>query len=125
MRLLLDTHIFLWCIQGESKRIKSIRSKLSHASEIYVSSASIWEMTIKIKLNKLEGDISAIVAAISESGFLELPITSAHAAAVSGLPDIHRDPFDRMLIAQAILEPLTLLTADVLLKQYTELVQVL
>jgi PIN domain nuclease of toxin-antitoxin system len=125
MRLLLDTHIFLWCIQGESKRTKSIRSKLMHASEIYVSSASIWEMTIKIKLNKLEGDINSIVEAISESGFLELPITSAHAAAVFGLPDIHRDPFDRMLIAQAISEPLTLLTADALLAQYTELVQVI
>lgn len=125
MRLLLDTHIFLWCIQGNARRTKSIRSKLLHASEIYVSSASIWEMTIKIKLNKLEGNIETIVGAISESGFSELPITSAHAAAVSKLPDIHRDPFDRMLIAQAISEPLRFLTADVLLGQYSELVQVI
>ena len=125
MRILLDTNIFLWCILDDAKLNKKAKALINDADERYVSSASIWEMTIKIKLNKLEGDISAIVEAISESGFLELPITSAQAAAVSGLPDIHRDPFDRMLIAQAISEPLTLLTADVLLAQYTELVHVI
>lgn len=125
MRLLLDTHIFLWWIKGEAKLSKSIRSKILHASEVYVSSASIWESAIKIKLKKLDGDVNEIVEAIAESGFLELPITACHAAAVAGLPDIHRDPFDRILVAQAISEPLTLLTVDEQLKNYSELVEVI
>lgn len=125
MRLLLDTHIFLWCIKGDAKLSKTIRSKILHASEVYVSSASIWESTIKITLKKLEGDVNEIVEAIVESGFLELPITALHAAAVATLPDIHRDPFDRILIAQTICEPLTFLTADALLKNYSELVEVI
>lgn len=125
MRLLLDTHIFLWCIKGDTKLPKSVRSKILHASEVYVSSASIWESTIKIALKKLDGNINEIVDSIIESGFIELPITALHAAAVSVLPDIHRDPFDRILIAQAISEPLTFLTADAQLKNYSELVEVI
>ena len=124
MRILLDTHIFLWCIRDDLKLSKPARSKILHASEVYVSSASIWESVIKIKLKKLEGNINEIVEAIAESGFLELPITAAHAATVATLPDMHRDPFDRLLIAQAISEPLTLLTADAQLKNYSELVEV-
>jgi PIN domain nuclease of toxin-antitoxin system len=125
MRLLLDTHIYLWCIKGDARFSKSIQSKILNASEVYISSASIWECSIKIKLKKLEGDINKITEAITESGFLELPITAVHAAAVATLPDIHRDPFDRMLIAQAMSEPLTFLTVDVHLKNYSELVEVL
>lgn len=123
MRLLLDTHIFLWCIKGDAKLSKQIRSKILHASEVYVSSASIWEATIKITLKKLHGNIDEIVEAIAESGFLELPITASHAAAVAKLPAIQRDPFDRILIAQALSEPLTFLTADTHLKNYSELVE--
>src|ERR1700679_1741275 len=124
MRFLLDTHLFLWCIKDDKRLSKEARLKILHATEIYVSSASIWEACIKIKLNKLEVDISAMVAAIKESGFCELPITAPHAAAVSDLPDIHRDPFDRLLIAQALSEPLILLTADKQLKEYSELVHI-
>lgn len=125
MRLLLDTHIFLWCIKDDAKLSKSIRSKILHASEVYVSSASIWESTIKIALKKLDADVNEIVEAVVESGFLELPITALHAATVVVLPDIHRDPFDRILIAQAISEPLTFLTANTLLRNYSELVEVI
>ena len=125
MRLLLDTHIFLWCIKDDIKLPKVTRSKISHGSEVYVSSASIWECAIKIKLKKLDGDIDKIVDAIADSGFLELPITAAHATFVSKLPDIHRDPFDRMLIAQAISEPLTFLTADEILSNYSKLVEII
>ena len=124
MRLLLDTHIFLWYIKGDSKLPKPVLSKILQASEVYISSASIWESTIKIKLGKLDADVNQIVEAIIESGFLELPITAIHAATVANLPDIHRDPFDRILIAQAISEPLTFLTADLQLKKYSELVEV-
>lgn len=125
MRLLLDTHIFLWCLKDDRKISKSIRSKIVSASEVYVSSASIWEAAIKIKLKKLDGNINEIADAIVQSGFLELPITALHAAAIVNLPDIHRDPFDRILVAQAISEPLTFLTADTLLKKYSDIVEVI
>lgn len=125
MRLLLDTHVFLWWIKNDRQLSKAVKSKILHATEVYVSSASIWELMIKIKLKKLTADINQIVEAITESGFLELPITSNHAVTVSRLSEIHRDPFDRILIAQAIYEPLTFLTADALLKDYSELVEVI
>lgn len=125
MRILLDTHVFLWCIKDDRRLSKSTRTKILQATEVYVSSASIWEATIKIKLKKMDGDVNQIVEAITESGFLELPISVHHAAATSKLSDIHRDPFDRMLIAQAISEPLTLLTADAALKKYSDLVEVI
>lgn len=124
MRVLLDTHIFLWSIKDDRRLSKEARLKILNATEVYVSSASIWEACIKIKLNKLDldVDISNFVAAIAQSGFCELPITATHAAAILGLPDIHRDPFDRILIAQAISEPLTFLTMDSQLKEYSDLV---
>lgn len=124
MRLLLDTHLFLWCINDDLRFTKKARSKVLHAHEVYISSASIWEATIKIKLKKLDANVDQLVEAIKESGFLELPITVDHAAAVSHLADIHRDPFDRILIAQAITEPLTFLTADAELSKYSSLIEV-
>jgi PIN domain nuclease of toxin-antitoxin system len=125
MRLLLDTHIFLWCVKNDRRLSKIVRSKILQATEVYISSASIWEATMKIKLKKLDADIEKLVEAIDESGFLELPITARHAIAVNHLPDIHRDPFDRILIAQAISEPLTFLTADTLLRNYSDLIEVI
>ncbi len=119
----LDTHVFLWCANNDRRLSKTARSRILNAPEVYVSSASIWEATIKIKLKKLDADVEQLVEAIAKSGFLELPISAIHAAAVSHLPDIHRDPFDRILIAQAISEPLIILTADVELKNYSELVE--
>ena len=124
MRLLLDTHIFLWSVRNDRRLSKKARSKILDASEVYVSSASIWELAIKIRLKKYEADMVQLVKAIPASGFLELPIMVQHAAAVIQLDSHHRDPFDRILIAQAICEPLTLLTADSELKKYSELVEV-
>jgi PIN domain nuclease of toxin-antitoxin system len=123
MRLLLDTHVFLWCVKDDKRLTKAARAVLSGAAEIYVSSASIWEAAIKAKLGKLHVDVDALVAAIAESGFLELPVTAKHAAAVCKLPDVHSDPFDRLLIAQAISEPLRFLTADDVLRRYSDLVE--
>lgn len=123
MRYLLDTHIFLWWVQGERKLSPAIKSRILHASEVYISSASIWEITIKIMLNKLDANVQELVNAVAESGFLELPITILHTTTLASLPHIHRDPFDRILISQAISEPLTLLTADCSLKGYSELVE--
>lgn len=125
MRLLLDTHIFLWCIKNDRRLSKEIKSKITKSSDVYISSASIWEITIKVKLKKLDANIERVIQAISESGFMELPITAQHAAMVSHLPNIHRDPFDRMLIAQAISEPLTFLTANASLRNYSDLVEVI
>ncbi|USX27908.1 type II toxin-antitoxin system VapC family toxin [Oxalobacteraceae bacterium OTU3CINTB1] len=124
MRILLDTHIYLWWLQDHPRLSKTARDRIVSASEVYVSSASIWEATIKTGIGKLEVDVHQLVAEIDNSGFKELAISAKHAAAVERLPDIHRDPFDRILIAQALCEPLRLLTADAILSGYSELVEV-
>ncbi len=125
MRLLLDTHVFLWWVRGDKRLPKGIVEKIAEAEEVYLSSASIWEIAIKMRLGKIVGDMSALIQEMHNSHFLELPITSRHAAATLGLPDLHRDPFDRMLIAQAVSEPLLFLTADPQLRKYSELVEVI
>ena len=125
MRLLLDTHVFLWCIKDDKRLTQAARALLASAAEIYVSSTSIWEAAIKVKLGKLDVNIDALVSSIADSGFLELPVTAKHAAAVSRLPDVHSDPFDRLLIAQAISEPLRFLTADDVLGHYSDLVELI
>lgn len=124
MRLLLDTHIFLWCVLDSPKLTEKARSLIEHAEEKYVSSASIWEIAIKKSLGKLDVDVKQLVEAITLSGFSELPIQVQHAAEVSSLPNLHRDPFDRLLIAQALSEPLVFLTADVFLKNYSQLIEI-
>lgn len=125
MKILLDTHVFLWYIKSDRNlTLKSIEM-IQNAAEVYVSSASIWEATIKAKLGKLDVKIDDLVGAISASGFLKLSITTEHAAATYKLSDIHRDPFDRLLLAQTITEPLIFLTADKLLQDYSELVIVI
>ncbi len=125
MRYLLDTHVFLWCIKDDRKLSKKVRSKIVQANEVYISSASIWEIIIKVKLKKLDVNIDRLVEEISDSGFAELPITAHHAAYIRHLPNIHKDPFDRILIAQAICEPFTFLTADPILKDYSDLVELI
>jgi PIN domain nuclease of toxin-antitoxin system len=122
--LLLDTHLFLWAVTDSRKLSRAARSRMTAAEAVYISSASIWEIAIKSALGKLEADPDRLVAAIDESGFQELPVLARHAAAVARLPPHHRDPFDRLLVAQAITEPLFLLTADAGLERYSELVQV-
>lgn len=122
MRILLDTHIFLWYANNDGKLPEKPRLMIQNADDVYVSSASIWEAAIKMKLGKLDVNLEELVSAISLSGFTELPISAVHAAAIVNLPSIHRDPFDRILIAQAITEPLVFLTADPTLKDYSTLV---
>lgn len=125
MRLLLDTHVFLWCVNDEKSLSREARSLITNAEEVYVSSVSIWEIAIKVKLNKLEADIHKITDAIVKSGYKELPFSVRHAVAVKNLDNIQRDPFDRMLIAQAINEPLILLTADATIEKYSDLVHLI
>ena len=122
MRLLIDTQIFIWSVMDSEKLGPRARQIILDATEVFVSAASIWEIAIKVKIGKLEGDPHEFAAAIAGSGFRELLISARHAATVHELPFYHRDPFDRMLIAQALSEPLRLLTADGMLAQYSELV---
>jgi len=122
MRLLLDTHVFLWSVMDDRKLTKAARKLILEADEVYVSSASVWAASIKVGLGKLEADVDMLVTEIEASGFIELPVRAVHAALVRNLPDIHRDPFDRLLVAQATSEPLRLVTSDGHLAKYTDLV---
>lgn len=122
MHILLDTHLFIWWLKDDRRLSKKARSLIVNADLVYVSSVSILEAAIKVQLGKLEVDINNLVLSIESQGFIELPLSAKHAAIVVDLPDYHRDPFDRVLIAQAMSEPLRLLTADEKLKQYSELV---
>ena len=112
MRLLLDTHVLLWALVG-STRIKRIAGRLqSDDNEVYFSVASLWEIAIKSGISKLGYKTDEVRNAALASGFLELPVLGAHVEALTRLPDHHRDPFDRLLVAQAASEPMILLTAD-------------
>jgi len=127
MRLLLDTHILIWAL-GEPKRLpKEVRAALeSPANEVLFSAASIWEIAIKAQIGRVNFDVSPaeITQAALDSGFVELSVRAEHGAMVSGLPLHHRDPFDRLLVAQAMAEPCRLITADAILGNYSELVTV-
>lgn len=125
MRILLDTHVFLWYIKSDRKLTTKTRTIIQDALEVYVSSASIWEATIKVKLGKLDVKIDELVKSISSSGLLELSITAEHAVATASLSNLHLDPFDRILLAQAITEPLIFLTSDKLLIDYSNLVMII
>ena len=122
MRLLLDTHIFLWIVSDHFNLKPRMRNLLESAIGVYVSSASIWELSIKAKIGKLDADPEELIQAVDASGFLELPVSSRHAAHVARLQMYHRDPFDRLLLAQAIVEQMQLITVDGQLKQYSPLV---
>lgn len=124
MRVLLDTHIFLWAVTGDPLLKASARRTIEAADRVFVSAVSIWEVAIKAGLGKIDADPHRLLAAIDESGFHKLSATAAHAVAVTGLAPHHNDPFDRLLIAQALSEPLRLLTADRMLVQYSDLVMV-
>jgi PIN domain nuclease of toxin-antitoxin system len=125
MRVLLDTHLFIWSVTGDRRLKPGLRTHLASAQAVYVSAASIWEIAIKVRLGKIDGDPEKLVAAINSSGFLELAVTARHAAAVAKLPMHHSDPFDRLLLAQAFSEPLRLLTVDKVLERYGGLVEVI
>ena len=113
MKLLLDTHALIWSMDDVSRLGTNAHALISdQANEVFVSQASLWEIVIKASLGKLEGDIAKIDAAIDTQGFSRLDITLPHLQALARLPMHHRDPFDRMLIAQAQAEQLTFITDD-------------
>jgi PIN domain nuclease of toxin-antitoxin system len=117
MNLLLDTHVLIWWDEGR-RLTNAARRAIEAADSVYVSAASVWEIAIKIGLGRLRAT-RTVEQAAEESGFLELPITFRHAERLAGLPAHHRDPFDRLLIAQADIEGLTLVTRDPVFERYT------
>lgn len=118
MRLLLDTHVLLWWLADDPALPDAQRSAIADpASIVYVSAASAWEIVIKKALGKLEAP-DELGVALTASELEELAITVDHAEALAKLPVHHRDPFDRMLAAQATVEDLTLVTVDPVFQQY-------
>jgi PIN domain nuclease of toxin-antitoxin system len=117
VRLLLDTHVVLWWLADDPELPAEIKERLDHEPDVRVSAATIWEITIKQALGKITGPAD-LPERVLDSGFRELPIGSAHAVAAGRLPLIHRDPFDRMLVAQARCEGLTLVTGDPRCQRY-------
>lgn len=111
MMLLLDTHVFLWWREASPRVGEADRRANAQAEFVYVSAVSAWEVAIKVGIGKLRIP-GPIGPAVAHSQFEQLPITFAHASVVTGLPAHHGDPFDRMLIAQALVEELTLVTHD-------------
>ena len=122
MRLLLDTNIALWITTGRRALPASTRQVIDGAAAVLVSAATVWEIAIKVALGKLDVDMDAVIHDFTASGFQKLGVTWEHGRAVRDLPDFHRDPFDRLLVAQAIVEPLHLITSDRLLLRYSPLV---
>ena len=121
MKLLLDTHLLLWAA-GEPKRLpKRIRTLLEDQdNELLFSAASLWEVVIKSGLGRKDFRVEArlLRRGLLDNGYSELPIVSDHVVAVESLPPIHKDPFDRVLVAQATVEGITLLTNDSVVAQY-------
>ena len=120
-RLLLDTHLLLWAALFPERLPAKAKKLIDEAGNtLYFSTASVWEMSIKLARARkdLEIDIRQWRAGLLANGYQELEITSTHAMGVRDLPDIHKDPFDRLLLAQAMREDLTLVTADELLATY-------
>ncbi|MCY3920164.1 MAG: type II toxin-antitoxin system VapC family toxin [Chloroflexi bacterium] len=121
MRLLLDTHVLLWAAATPERLPPAARARIEDAAnEPCFSAASLWEVAVKSGLarNDFRADPRLLRRALLENGYAELPITGAHAVAVDLLPPIHGDPFDRMLVAQAQIEAMTLLTADEVVGRY-------
>lgn len=115
MRVLLDTHAFLWFLAGDERLSRKAREAMSDENtELFVSAASVWEMAIKASLGRLHLPlpVADYVAEKIHDGFQVMPIDWVHAAAVQKLPFHHRDPFDRLIIAQAQIEKLPLVSGD-------------
>jgi PIN domain nuclease of toxin-antitoxin system len=121
MKLLLDTHLLLWAAGEPARLSKEIRALLDNPeNEPIFSAASLWEVAIKRSLGRADFTVDArlLRRGLLDNGYTELPIISDHVVATESLPQLHKDPFDRVLIAQATVEGITLLTTDTLVSQY-------
>ena len=122
MKLLLDTHLLLWAATAPQRLSAEAQALFNNPdNELYFSAVSIWEVAIKRGLDRpdFQLDVRQFRRGLIDNGYLELAISSLHAVAIDTLPAVHRDPFDRMLVAQASVEGLPLLTSDALLAQYS------
>ena len=121
MKLLLDTQLLLWAA-GQPERLSAVaRKQLNNPrNELLFSAASLWEIAIKGNLGREDFRVEPRVLrrGLLDNGYAELPVTSQHAVSIDGLPPLHKDPFDRLLLAQALTEGVTLLTGDAQLAQY-------
>jgi PIN domain nuclease of toxin-antitoxin system len=121
MKFLLDTHLLLWAA-GKPTRLSATARKLidAPANELLFSAASVWEVAIKRGLGRsdFQADPRLLRRGLLDNGYVELPILSDHVVAIENLPPIHKDPFDRLLVAQATVEGIMLLTADSVVAQY-------
>ena len=126
-RFLVDTQLLLWNVYG-SRKLPARVSRLFRDGrhEFFYSPASLWEIAIKAARGHKDfiADAAAIHATLDENGFAELPISAQHAVAVAALPPLHADPFDRMLVAQALVEPMALITNDERLAAYPGTIEV-
>lgn len=121
MKLLLDTQILLWAAGQPERLSAAARRQLNNPrNELLFSAASLWEITIKRTLGRKDFRVEPRILrrGLLDNGYVELPITSEHAVSIDGLPALHKDPFDRLLLAQALTEGVTLLTSDAQLARY-------
>ncbi|MFZ0663818.1 MAG: type II toxin-antitoxin system VapC family toxin [Acidobacteriaceae bacterium] len=121
MKLLLDTHLLLWAAEGTKRVPRRARALMADSdNELLFSAASLWEVAIKSGLNRPDFQVDAhtLRRGLIDNGYIELPILSEHAVAIDTLPPIHKDPFDRLLVAQATVEGITLLTDDATIARY-------
>lgn len=128
MRLLLDTHVLLWALGAPHRLPAALATALCDPeNEVLFSAVNIWEIAIKAGQGRpaFVNDAALVAQEARAAGFVDLPVTTQHAAAVQSLPALHGDPFDRLLVAQALTEPLRLLTADAALAAYSDLVMLL
>ena len=119
MRLLIDTHVLLWWLSDDRKLAKTAREIIANPdNDVLVSSASVWEISIKTALGRLEIALDDLESAIARNGFRPLPIGFRHALTAGRLPAVHRDPFDRILVAQASVEELRVVSHDRVFERY-------
>ena len=121
MKLLLDTHILLWAAGAPAKLPKKARKLLvDESNTLLFSAASLWEIVIKSAIGRDDFQVDArqLRSALVDNGYTEVPVTALHALGIADLPALHKDPFDRILLAQAMREELTLMTADAVLAGY-------
>lgn len=126
MKSLLDTHILLWWLTDDRRLSSKAKELIANPNNcVYVSAASMWEIAIKRALGRITIEFHDLEEAIKRNGFEQLAISFRHAAGISALPNYHRDPFDRMLIAQCIAEDARLLTNDSVMRSYGRMVMVI
>ena len=119
MRLLLDTHVLLWWATADRRLTRTVRQTIASAdNDVSISSVTFWEIAIKSALGRIDVDLAELHAAVNADGLEEVPVRISHALRVQSLPDHHRDPFDRMLIAQSIVEGRRLMTRDERILEY-------